>query len=238
MACGQLQQSGADPTNEVSMKFTWWPFRRGGPPEDAEQRKWLLAPHQRKWLLVQTNKRPRQRKWLMAPHQRKWPLVQVKKHHQQKWLLAPHQWKLLLMRILPKSQDPEADGGPDDKFSLAPLTQRHRRVQSEAIATKMSRLRRRDLHKVGAKAACVDAAAAYVDVAGLRASTWPGSPSHKVAGPNEGQVDSMRLDLHKVGARSRVRGRGGCVCGRGRILLQHGEEGHHMLRRWNVISKF
>ena len=65
VACGQLQQSGAYPTNEVSMKFTWWPFRRGGPPEDAEQRKWLLAPHQRKW-----------------------PLVQVKKHHQQKWLLA------------------------------------------------------------------------------------------------------------------------------------------------------
>ena len=80
---------------------------------------------------------------------------------------------------------------------LAPLTHRHRRVQSEAIATKMSRLRRRDLHKVGAKAACVDAAAAYVDVAGLRASMWPGSPSHKVAGPDEGQVDSMRLDLHK-----------------------------------------
>ena len=57
VACGQLQQSGAYPTNEVSMKFTWWPFRRGGPPEDAEQRKWLLAPHQRKWLLVQTNKK-------------------------------------------------------------------------------------------------------------------------------------------------------------------------------------
>ena len=97
VACRQLQQSGAYPTNEVSMNFTWWPFRRGGPPEDAEQRKWLVAPHQRKWLLVQ-----------------------VKKHHQQKWLLAPHQWKLLLMRILPKSQDPEADGGPDDKLSLAP----------------------------------------------------------------------------------------------------------------------
>ena len=47
------------------------------------------------------------------------------------------------------------------------LTQRHRRVQSDAIATKMSRLRRRDLHKVGAKAACVDAVAAYVDVAGF-----------------------------------------------------------------------
>ena len=57
VAYGQLQQSSAHPTNEVSMKFTWWPFRRGEPPEDAEQRKWLLAPHQRKWLLVQTNKK-------------------------------------------------------------------------------------------------------------------------------------------------------------------------------------
>ena len=48
--------------------------------------------------------------------------------------------------------------------------------------------------QVGAtKAACVDAAAAYVDEAGLRAKTWPGSPSQKVAGPDEGQVDSMRL---------------------------------------------
>ena len=37
VVCGQLQQSGAYPTNEVSMKFTWWPFRRGGPQEDAEQ---------------------------------------------------------------------------------------------------------------------------------------------------------------------------------------------------------
>ena len=38
----------------------------------------------------------------------------------------------------------------------------------------------------------------------LRVWTWPGcvrrrgwDPSHKVAGPDEGQVDSMRLDLHK-----------------------------------------
>ena len=38
-----------------------------------------------------------QRKWLLAPHQRKWPLMQVKKYPQQKWLLAPHQCNLLLM---------------------------------------------------------------------------------------------------------------------------------------------
>ena len=116
---------------------------------------------------------------------------------QQKWLLAPHQWKLL-----PKSQDPEADGGLKNSSAL---------VDPEAPPSTVGcgrhqiyRLRRRDLHKVGAKAACVDAAAAYVDVAGLRAWTWPGSPSQKVAGPDEGQVDPMRLELHKVGARSRV----------------------------------
>ena len=38
------------------------------------------------------------------------------------------------------------------------------------------------------RAACVDVAA----------------PSQKVAGPDEGQVDSLRLELHKVGARNRV----------------------------------
>ena len=60
-----------------------------------------------------------QRKWLLAPHHRNWPLMQVKRDPQRKWLLAPHQWKLLLMYILPKNQDPEADGWPDDNFSLA-----------------------------------------------------------------------------------------------------------------------
>ena len=40
------------------------------------------------------------------------------------------------------------------------LTQWHRRCQSDSGRNKMSRLRRRELHKVGAKAACVDAAAA------------------------------------------------------------------------------
>ena len=56
----------------------WRSCSSGWLPEDAEQRKWLLASHQRKW-----------------------PLVQVKKSYQQKWLLAPHQWKWPLMRILP-----------------------------------------------------------------------------------------------------------------------------------------
>ena len=43
-----------------------------------------------------------------------------------------------------------------------PLTQRHRRVQSDATEAER-------IAQVGAKAACVDAAAAYVDVVGLRA---------------------------------------------------------------------
>ena len=68
----------------------------------------------------------------MAPHQRKWPLMQVKKDPKQKWLLAPHQWKLLLMHILPKSKDPEADGWLNTVQHL--LTQRHRRCQSDAAA--------------------------------------------------------------------------------------------------------
>ena len=92
------------------------------------------------------------------------------KYLQQKWLLAPHQWKLLLMHVLPKSQDPEAVGGPEDKFSLAltdpeaPPMSVGQRTQSN-IPTEAERLA-----QVGAtKAACVDAAAAYVDVAGLHA---------------------------------------------------------------------
>ena len=80
------------------------------------------------------------------------------------------------------NQDQEADGWLNTVQHL--LTQRHRRSQSDSGRNKMIRLRRREWHKVGAtKAACVDAAAACVDVAGLRAKMWPGSPSQKVAGP-------------------------------------------------------
>ena len=65
-----------------------------------------------------------------------------------------------------ENRDPEANGWLNTVQHL--LTQRHRRCQSDAAA--MTRLRRRELHKVGAtRAACVDAAAACVGVAGLRA---------------------------------------------------------------------
>ena len=116
---------------------------------DAEQRKWLLAPHQWKWRWCRPRDGSEQRKWLLAPHQRKWPLMQVKKDPQQKWLLAPHQWKLLLMYILPKNQDPEADGWPDDKFSLAPTDPEAPPMSVGHWApNKMSGLRRRDLHRL------------------------------------------------------------------------------------------
>ena len=39
---------------------------------------------------------------------------------QREWLTAPHQWKWPLNAYPAKSQDPEADGGPDDNVSLAP----------------------------------------------------------------------------------------------------------------------
>ena len=39
-------------------------------------------------------------------------------------------------------------------------------------ANQICRLWRRELHKVGAKAACVDAAALYVDVAGITLTRW------------------------------------------------------------------
>ena len=58
--------------------------------------------------------------------------------------------------------------GPDDKFSLAP-TDPEVPPSTVGRANQLSRLWRRELYRVGAKAACVDAAAAYVDVAGLRA---------------------------------------------------------------------
>ena len=85
----------------------------------------------------------------------------------------------------------------------------------------MSRLRRRELHRLVQRKL-------RAWTRRLRKSTWPDcvrrrgwDPSQKVAGPDEGQVDSMRLELHKVGAtRSRVWRRGGCVCGRGRIPLR------------------
>ena len=65
-----------------------------------------------------------------------------------------------------QNQDPEADGGPDDKFSLA-LTDPVVPPMSVGRANQVCRLWRRELHKVGANAACVDAAAACVDVAGI-----------------------------------------------------------------------
>ena len=102
-----------------------------------------------------------QRKWLLASHQRKWPLVQVKKSYQ---------WKWPLMHILPKSQDPEADGGPDDKFSLAP-TDPVAPPMSVGQLQQISRLRRREkLHRLVQRKL-------RAWTRRLRAWTWPGCKS-------------------------------------------------------------
>ena len=83
---------------------------------------------------------------------------------QRKWLMAPHQWKWPLMEILPIIKAQRQMAGQMTMSVWHLLTQRDRRYQSD-VHNQSSRLWRRELHKVGAKAACVDAAAAYVDVA-------------------------------------------------------------------------
>ena len=63
-----------------------------------------------------------------------------------------------------------ADGGPDDKFSLAPLTQRGAAEYSRTAAANNEPTEAERIAQVGAtKAACVDAAGCVRDVAGLRA---------------------------------------------------------------------
>ena len=48
------------------------------------------------------------------------------------------------MHILPKSKDPEADGGPDDKFSLAPSDPEAPPISVGRAGNLMSRRRRRE----------------------------------------------------------------------------------------------
>ena len=70
----------------------------------------------------------------MAPHQRKWLLVQIKKVLQWKWLLAPHQWKWPLVPIKMSAsaevaadaepagnQDPEAEGAQPTDPEAPPI---------------------------------------------------------------------------------------------------------------------
>ena len=66
-----------------------------------------------------------------------------------------------------KSQDPEADGGPDDNVSLAPTDPKAPPI-SVGCAQSIEPTEAEKIAQVGAtKAACVDTAAAYVDVAGI-----------------------------------------------------------------------
>ena len=114
----------------------------------------------------------RQCKWLMAPHQWKWPLMEIKMWpRQRKWLMVPRQQKWLLMQILPKIKTQRQMAGQMTTSVWHLLTQRHRRCQSGSGPNKMSRLRRRKLHRL------------------------------------------VRRKLH-------VRGRGGCVRGRGRTACE------------------
>ena len=64
------------------------------------------------------------------------------------------------------NQDPEADGGPNDNVSLAP-TEPEAPPISVGCAQSIEPTEAEKIAQVGAKtkAACVDAAAAYVDVA-------------------------------------------------------------------------
>ena len=63
------------------------------------------------------------------------------------------------------------------------LTQRHRRCQSDAAA--MSRLRWRELHRLVQRKLRTWMRRLRAWTRRLRAWTWPGSPSQKVAGPDE-----------------------------------------------------
>ena len=67
-----------------------------------------------------------------------------------------------------ENQDPEADGGADDNVSLA-LTDPEVPPMSVGCAQQKMPTEAEKIAQVGAtKAACVDAAAACVDVTGLR----------------------------------------------------------------------
>ena len=107
------------------------------------------------------------------------------------------------------------------------LTQRHRRCQSDSGPNKMSRLRRRDLHRLVQRKL-------RAWMRRLRALTWPGCvrrrgrnlPHRRWQDQDEGRVDSMRLDLHRLVQRKlrawmrRLRALTwpGCVRRRGRNL--------------------
>ena len=105
------------------------------------------------------------------------------------------------MQILPIIKTQRQMAGPMTMSVWHLLTQRHRRCQSNA-RNQTCRLRRKDLHKVGAKtkAACVDAAAAYV-------GRGRGHPHRR-------RQDQMRDTLNKSFNAT--------------VLLQRGEGGRHM----------
>ena len=83
------------------------------------------------------------------------------------WLPEDAEQRKWLLHILPKSQDQEADGGPDDKFSLAP-TDPVAPPMSVGQLQQISRLRRREkLHRLVQRKL-------RAWTRRLRAWTWPG----------------------------------------------------------------
>ena len=143
---------------------------------------------------------PRQRKWLMAPHQWKWPLMETKNMAQAaKVVDGAASVEVAADGNPANNQSPEADGWSNDNVSLAP--------------------------------------------------TDPKAPPISV-GCAQSIEPTVAETIAQGWCESCVRGRGGCVRGRGRdhphrrrqdqmrdtqhksfsatILLQRGEEGHHM----------
>ena len=112
-----------------------------------------------------------QRKWLLAPHQRKWPLVQTKNMAQAVKVAAGAASVEVAVDAYPaNNQGPEADGGPNDNVSLAPTDPEAPPMSVGQWAQQNEPTEAERFAQVCAtKAACVDAGAACVDVAGLRA---------------------------------------------------------------------
>ena len=109
-----------------------------------------------------------QRKWLLAPHQRKWPLMQVKKDHQTEVAAgAPSVEAAADVFPAEKVMTQRQMAGQMTSSVWHLLTQRHRRCQSDSGPNKMSRLRRRDLHRLVQRKL-------RAWMRRLRALTWPG----------------------------------------------------------------
>ena len=124
---------------------------------------------------------------------KKWP-------RQRTWLMAPHQWKWPLNAYPAENQDPEADGGPDDKFSLAP-TDPEAPPMSVGCAQQNMPTEAERLAQGWCERSCVRGRSSCVRGRGRD-------------DPHRRQQDQMRDTQYKSFSAT--------------ILLQRGEGGHHM----------